>query len=494
MGSASGNAIEGLIAGDFVHQKSGVHFRVFKRDQRVWMSYERRSEPGFAGERELSYFVGSGRKGRSYLFSEQGFWFESPINWYSQEQQWNLAPTYTEATEIPMNLPAVLDCLNCHASGVQPPVAGTENKFSAQPFTHSGISCERCHGDSEAHLHGNGSILNPAKLPPERRDSICMECHFEGTVAIKQPERQLYQFEPGDRLSDYIHYLVLKGREPDGPEALSQVEAFSLSACKRKSGDGMSCLTCHNPHEEPAVSERAAYYRSKCLACHGEGFAAKHHPGEPDCTRCHMPSLQSADVAHTQSTDHRILRRPQTVELLQGESSIRLLPFPENEASLTTSRDFALGWENLAERGVEGASHEAEHYLRQALKDRPSDPALLSALGFVEQEHGRENEARELYERALKIDPLSNDAATNLGVLEARSGHPRQAIDLWKAAFDRVPHRSAVGMNLATVLCSLGQTGEARGYILRVLRFNPDLTPAKRALHELTPANSGCRT
>jgi hypothetical protein len=121
MANASGPASAGLITGEFTHQPSGVTYRVYQQDGRAWMSYERKSEPGFEGRRELEYFIGSGQKGRSYLFSVDNFWFETPINWYTLEHRWNMTPAYTQARQSPLNLPSYLDCLNCHASGLQPP-------------------------------------------------------------------------------------------------------------------------------------------------------------------------------------------------------------------------------------------------------------------------------------------------------------------------------------------------------------------------------------
>ena len=493
MARASGLAADGLITGEFSHKQSGVRYRLYQQDDRTWMSYEREKESGFRGQRELLYFIGSGVKGRSYLFSVQGFLFETPINWYSQEHRWNMTPAYTESRESPMNLPAVVDCLNCHTSGLQPPLAGTDNRFSGKPFLHGGITCERCHGVDEGHQEGKGPIVNPAKLPPERRDSICMQCHFEGTVAVEQPDKHLYQFQPGDKLSDYVHYFLLTGSPPEKTQALSQVQALSLSLCKRKSGDKMSCVSCHDPHQEPSAAEKAAYYRSKCLNCHGERFAAKHHPDKLDCAQCHMPSLPNQAVAHTQSTDHRILRYRNGFQLPSAPVGPRLVSFPESEASQATTRDFALAWETLAQRNIEGASHEAERYLRKAVKERPDDPVLLSALGFIDQEHGREKEARELYERALKIDPLSNDTATNLGTLEARSGNLRRAVELWQGAFERVPNRSAIGMDLAMAFCAAGQKEEARRYVVRVLDFNPDFASAKRLFAHLNSDPLQCK-
>jgi tetratricopeptide (TPR) repeat protein len=486
MAGASGAAGAGLITGELKHKKSGVVYRVYQQEGRTWMSYEREKENDFRGQRELLYFIGSGAKGRSYLFSVQGFLFETPINWYSQENRWNMTPAYTEAREIPMNLPSFVDCLNCHTSGMQTPVAGTDSKFSGKPFLHAGITCERCHGAGGGHLEGKGAIVNPAKLPAEQRDSICMECHFEGKVAVEQPGKHLYQFQPGDRLSDYSHYFLLSGGpQPEKTEALSQTEALSLSACKRKSGDKMWCVSCHDPHSEPNAVEKAAYYRGKCLSCHGEAFGAKHHRDKPDCTQCHMPSLPNQAVAHTQSTDHRILRYPNGFQLPNATAEERLVSFPESAAPVATTRDFALAWETLAQRNHEGASRQAEQYLRKAVKERPDDPRVLAGLGFVEQGHGRDKEARELYERALKIDPLANDAATNLGTLEARAGHLKRAVQLWQGAFDRVPHRSEIGMDLAMAFCAAGQKDEARQYVQRVLEFNPDFENAKRLLGRL---------
>ena len=266
---------------------------------------------------------------------------------------------------------------------------------------------------------------------------------------------------------------------------MSQFEALSLSQCKRKSGDKMSCVSCHDPHQEPAPVEKAAFYRAKCLNCHGEAFAAKHFPGQRDCTQCHMPRLPDEAVAHTQSTDHRILRRPNGPQIPGSPPTHNLAPFPDTTASLVGTRDLALAWERLAPRLPDEGLPLAERYLRLAVQERPEDPALLEALGFLEQQHGRKAEARELYQRALKIDPTNNGSATNLGAIEAQSGNLAHAIELLRGALERVPNRSAVGIDLAIIYCAKGEPGTAQGYVQRVLDFNPDSSTAKRFLANL---------
>ena len=136
-----------------------------------------------------------------------------------------------------------------------------------------------------------------------------------------------------------------------------------------------------------------------------------------------MPELPSKDVAHTQSTDHRILRSPATLppESATSVHEAILEAFPTHTAALLTNRDLGLAWETLAERGVSGAAQKSGELLRKALKETPDDPRLLLSYAFVEQKHGKQKEALDLYQHVLRLRPSANTAATNLGILEAQS-------------------------------------------------------------------------
>jgi predicted CXXCH cytochrome family protein len=496
MAHASGPAMDELTPAEFTHKESGVHYRIYEENARAWLSYDRIGNPEVKGKRELLYYIGSGHRGRSYLFETDGFLFESPVNWYANKQVWDMAPAYQHAREMPLNLPAYTSCLNCHVSEMQAPAKGTDNRYPKPPFLHNGVSCERCHGPGAAHTNG-GEIINPAKLIPALRDEICMQCHLEGKVAIERPGRHVYDFRPGEKLTDYVRYFVLANAPAPDLGAVSQVEALAQSQCKKKSGDAMSCTSCHNPHQSPAPAEHVAYYRGKCVACHGAPFAAKHHADQPNCLTCHMPASASSDIAHTEVTDHRILKRPQVAAgLLQdagSNSSVpTLIPFPASKTD-SDPRDLALAWESLVESGMTMAEPQARSLLEKALKQSPDDPALLSALGYIEQKHRATENARVLYHKALAIDPNLADAATNLAVIEARSGNLGSAIELWQPAFERAPARSSIGLNLVRAYCDEGNLDEARKYTLRVLEFNPDLARARQIQRSLSgvPATWG---
>jgi tetratricopeptide (TPR) repeat protein len=497
MAQASGPAIDNLIPADFVHNKSGVHYRIYADNGKVWLSFERPNDRAVLGNRELLYYIGSGRRGRSYLFAVDGFLFESPVNWYTDRHVWDMAPAYSNASEIPMNLPAFTSCLHCHFTGMQPPVRGTENRYSIPPFSYSGVACERCHGPGAAHAKG-GAIVNPAKLDPSRRDDVCMQCHLEGKAAIERAGRHIYDFQPGQQLSDYIRYFVFAEQQRPGLGAVSQFEALAQSVCKKKSGGAMSCTSCHDPHSEPSTAERVSYYRQKCLACHGAKFGSTHHSDQPDCTSCHMPSTLSTDVAHTEVTDHRILRRtPISPPLLQDANAqppmARLVRFPDSQKTDEDVRDLALAWESLVDGGMTAAAPETKQLLGSAIEKSPNDPVLLSALAYSAQRNGEIERARELYEKALAIDPTLIDAATNLGVIEANRGHLREAVRLWQDAFQRAPGQSRIGMNIVRLYCDAGQPRSARDYVLRVLEFNPDLPEAKNLLQRLNGNATKCK-
>ena len=74
MARASGPAADGLIPGDFTHRDSGVHYRLFLQDGRAWLSYQRPNAPPertLDGKQELLYYLGSGKRGRTYLFQQE---------------------------------------------------------------------------------------------------------------------------------------------------------------------------------------------------------------------------------------------------------------------------------------------------------------------------------------------------------------------------------------------------------------------------------------
>ncbi len=191
-------------------------------------------------------------------------------------------------------------------------------------------------------------MMDIDRLEPVRRDSVCLNCHLEGQVAVVREGKKVEEFAPGDNLVDYQLFFVRGRGAGSGRRATSQWEALLASECKRKSGDRMTCTTCHDPHGSPAPEERVAFYRQRCLNCHNQaGFAANHHPENEDCTACHMARASASDIAHEQITDHFIRKHPKPGKTTAA-SSDELQPIG---STLVDGRDLGLAYAQLAAGG-----------------------------------------------------------------------------------------------------------------------------------------------
>ena len=484
MARTSGPAFPPL-EGSFRHAASGVSYRIYRDGQTARLSYERGGTNPLTGGQELKYYVGSNTRGRTFLFDIDGFLYQAPINYYAARNVWDMSPGYATLQAMELNHPVDSTCLFCHASRVQPTRDGTLNGFDGVPFLQHGVGCERCHGAGSDHVKGAGPMVNPATLTGDRRDSVCMQCHIEGEARIARAGRSQEDYRPGDLLSDTLAVFVRADQAQERRGAVSHVESIALSLCKRRSGEALSCITCHDPHVQPGASEKGAYYRARCVGCHAPQ-ATRHYAEQPHCTTCHMPRMESADISHTVVTDHRIVRAPRPDGPVSAKVD-RLVPFGNFSG---TDRDLGLAYAEVALRGSAFAAGEALRLLERARVQHPDDPDVLTRLGYLYQARGNAASAERYYRQALAREPDRAVVAANVGVFMAERGMLRQALDLWRTAFEKNPHLSAIGVNLGRALCGIGDPDGARAALQRVLRHNPDMAIAREALAEVV--QSGC--
>ncbi|MEQ1352419.1 MAG: tetratricopeptide repeat protein [Candidatus Acidiferrum sp.] len=361
-------------------------------------------------------------------------------------------------------------------------IPGTQNRYAGPPFKHTGITCERCHGDSAAHVASGGksAMVNPAKLDAVQRDAVCQQCHLEGEILIDRPGKKLAQFRPGELLSDYASYFVHAGAPNAGFGPVTQVEALPLSKCKQVSGDKLSCTSCHDPHRRVAEAEKVSFYRAKCLQCHSDPqYASTHHQENLDCASCHMPRNKATGIPHQQTTDHRI---PRVAPPIQSPSQ----PGKHLESVLTAhpdDRDLGLAYAKLAENGDEFAASRAVQLLQSARLKSPHDPALFAALGFVLKKRGLDDLAIDALKTAVEIDPNNGWAAANLGVLYMKIGQNQKALQLLEASFRRNP--SYAGLNLSDLDCALGRRSQVKMVLQRLRKFDPDSLEIRRRFSEI---------
>jgi Tetratricopeptide repeat len=466
----------------------------------------------FERQVDVDFAVGSGRRGRSYLIGDGGLLFMSPITWYPQKEKgiWDLSPGY-ERSNAHFTRPIDNDCLFCHSNRVEP-VADALNRYQEPIFRGHAIGCERCHGPGELHVAerdrpddvpprgADFSIVNPKRLEPRLRDSVCEQCHISGEQRVIRRGRDLYDFRPGLPIEEFWTVFV---RRPDlisDHKAVGQVEQMHKSACHK--GGRLVCASCHDPHERPAESEKAAYFRGKCLTCHAgtpltpdpsppgfaageggrKGAACKVAPGG-DCASCHMPRAQTSDIAHTALTDHRILRdpkadRPATPRPLRpGEMPIVAFhPKPKHLPDAEADRDLGVALSLIAQ-GVPGAQGPiadlALPRLRRAVELWPDDVESLEALGNVYRFRQRHAEALPWFEAALKLAPERDTVLAKAGESALAARGPSAALDYRRRAAAANPDRALYRLQLAQTLAQVQDWPALADEAAAVLRLDP---------------------
>jgi hypothetical protein len=174
-----------------------------------------------------------------------------------------------------------LGCFGCHATN-----ARTGMRLTLEKMT-PGVQCGHCHAATEDHvnamLRDSGQLAVPAalsKLSAEQMSNFCGRCHRTWAEIAMQgaPSIANVRFQP---------YRLTGSRCYDPDDAR------------------ISCVACHNPHEE--VNTTPVDYDAKCQACHKSGKPkAKACPvSKSKCVTCHMPKVELPG-GHYKFSDHRI--------------------------------------------------------------------------------------------------------------------------------------------------------------------------------------------
>jgi Tetratricopeptide repeat len=408
----------------------------------------------------VDYVIGSGTHASGYIVNLSDHLFQSPVAYYRGRGGYDLAPGYEAIEDPDFTRPVQEGCLFCHAGSFQA-IAGSTNWYAKPPFLHLAIGCDRCHGPTAAHLadpHAH-NIVNPAKLEPASRDSICEQCHLKGVARVLNPGKRLTDFQAGTPLEDT--FTVYHDEAPKGTEnvfrVISHAEQLAVSECKRKSGDRMWCGTCHDPHNEP--TETASYYRSKCLQCHATTiFAAGHPSSTSDCVSCHMPKRNAADGGHTAFTDHRIQRRPVTQVDENATAIVAWRPPPANLATRNLGiASVQVGLERRSPEFIVGGYR----MLTEVQSQFSEDSEMYSNLGAALMGGRQYAEAMQAFTLAVRYDLQASPKQANLGLAYAALGDPAEAERHLEKAMDLDPLNLAAASQLISLYKTTGDTAKA---------------------------------
>ncbi|MGI8958858.1 MAG: multiheme c-type cytochrome [Bryobacteraceae bacterium] len=237
----------------------------------------------------IAWAFGLGSAGQTYVFKRGGEFYESRVSYFRELDGLdltlgaaNLRPTNIfEAAGRDIGRDEAIKCFGCHATNA---VQG--GQFAPDKMI-AGVQCERCHGPTQNHLAGikqGDTILGGMKklniLSTEEVSKFCGKCHrtweeiaFSSKLGITNVRFQPYR--------------------------------LTNSKCYDAEDSRISCLACHDPHQE--LDRDDAHYDAKCQACHGGGKTEARHckVSTNNCTSCHMPKLDLPG-SHHKFSDHEI--------------------------------------------------------------------------------------------------------------------------------------------------------------------------------------------
>jgi Tetratricopeptide repeat len=494
-----------------IHQ-NGRFFEVFRKGPDIFQSEYQMGPDGkgvFRDTHKISYVMGAGAGGYSYLVREGNYLFQAPLSYYSGPKSWELSPGYETAdTGFSRQIHAM--CISCH-SGRPQPVPGRIGLYKDPPFLQMAIGCENCHGPGELHVKSvmagaasegmrDTTIVNPADLPGWLADNICMSCHQGGDERVLQAGKNFTDFRPGTPLENTFAIFSLAftpQRLPQSP-LLQQYELMLMSKCYRATGGKLHCITCHDPHHQPSASQAPAYYRQKCLACHTEksctlALAARLSKHPPDnCIGCHMPREKLRTISHAALTNHRIIAHegepfPEAVFHQSSPQSPGLINFDAIPGATTPLPPLVL-LQTYARFAEQDAALWPNYLtlLQQAEKTLPENAVVASAAARVEiYLHGPDEAARKELARAIRSGSTALTDYQLYGELLYQTGNYEEAIKVLNRGIALDPYYFPFYKELARCYVEVKRYDDALRTIKQELKLYPQDSDMRKILESI---------
>ena len=199
-------------------QTRDMHYLPFTRGEDMFLREFRLKgqDTVYKREEKIDYIIGSGQHTNSHLMAINGYLYQMPLTFYTQDQRWDLPPGFEDGANSRFSREIGLECITCH-NALPDYEKGSHNQYHTIP---DGIDCERCHGPGSIHIDRmnkglsvdvsmktDWSIVNPGKLDVDLQFDLCQRCHLQGTAVLNEG-KSFADFRPGMRLRDHLNVFL----------------------------------------------------------------------------------------------------------------------------------------------------------------------------------------------------------------------------------------------------------------------------------------------
>jgi hypothetical protein len=446
----------------------------------------------------IDYIVGSGQHTNSHIRNINGYLFQVPFTYYTQEGILDFPPGFERGNNARFSRPIGFECITCHNAYPDPYLLSV-NKYKEVPLS---INCERCHGPGELHVkamqegkvvetqkYTDFTIVNPKRLPPALQNELCARCHNQGNMILHEG-KTFFDFRPGMYVSDILE--AFREKYENDEEAFwmeTHPERMSRSKCYTETLNNpdykpLSCIDCHftsNLRHFTYKETPIDSFNSYCIRCHSE----MHHKRcsaslllrnsyKDNCIHCHMPKTGTFDIPHVIITDHHIRITDKWKEK------------PKNTYEIKTGT--FLGLKCMSNPNPSTASW-AKAYLSHYEKFL-NNPAMLDSARFYLKNLDREKHFNtwayyyylsENYAALIEFSKhkssgeLKADIAYYIGQSYYNHGRYKEAREYYQRAADAMPYELNYRNKLGTSFITLGLYEEAKKEFAFIIAENPEM-------------------
>ena len=236
-----------------------------------------------------AYVIGGWYKEERYTFwDEKGDIIDGEFEYSKPKNHFSIRKTKDGALS---RLDWFNECGYCHATGTN---------YKERSFVEFNIGCEACHGPSADHAKSPKKV----KAVIDRKSENCSRCHIRARMKgdlkkfnypvhyqLGKPETLMKDLDPEPYTQPGSFWPDQKNANRHRQQHLDWVNG------KHSEVDGLSCVTCHDPHKgslEHRTGQLKGDVRELCGKCHEKIVAnPKKHSGHryevASCAACHLP-------------------------------------------------------------------------------------------------------------------------------------------------------------------------------------------------------------